>query len=433
MKKVLLITYYWPPSGGAGVQRCLKLVKYFRSFGWEPIVYTAADAAYPILDPSLARDVPEGQVVLQGPIWEPYEWYKRFTGKGKQEQVYSGFLAEGGSMSFSAKAAIWLRGNFFIPDARCFWIRPSITYLTRWLHTHPVDAIVSSGPPHTVHMIARGVKQATGLPWVADFRDPWTKIDFYDQLMLTRWADWRHHHLERQVLRDADRLTTVSWTWAREFAEMGVKDPIVINNGFDEEDIPQHPPAPEPAFTCSHIGYLNSDRNPVRLWEAFAALCEEIPGFRAELRLRFIGKTDHITFQQLEQLGLMDRVEVMPYMPHAEVLDYTCSSQVLLLLVNNVPNVMGHIPGKTFEYIASRRPVLAIGPETADFARVIRETSSGLVCGFEDAEGIKKALRHYYQQYRAGTLYNETADITSYSRKHQTGQMAEVLNSLTQA
>jgi hypothetical protein len=129
----------------------------------------------------------------------------------------------------------------------------------------------------------------------------------------------------------------------------------------------------------------------------------------------------------------MDRVEVMPYMPHAEVLDYTCSSQVLLLLVNNVPNVMGHIPGKTFEYIASRRPVLAIGPETADFARVIRETSSGLVCGFEDAEGIKKALRHYYQQYRAGTLYNETADITSYSRKHQTGQMAEVLNSLTQA
>ncbi|GAB4404259.1 MAG: glycosyltransferase family 4 protein [Bacteroidia bacterium] len=430
VKKVLLITYYWPPSGGAGVQRVLKLVKYLRDFGWEPVVYTALDAAYPILDPSLEQDIPPGQEVLRGPIWEPYEAYKRFTGKKKDEQVYSGFLHEDRKPSLTERLSVWIRGNFFIPDARSFWIGPSIRYLRRYLASHPVDAILSSGPPHSVHMIARGVKAATGLPWVADFRDPWTNIDFYDQLRLSRWADARHRRMEAQVVREADRVVTVSWVWGGEFRALGAREVRVITNGFDAADFAfRHPPLAD-AFVCSHIGYLNADRNAAALWEAFGELARELPGFRADLRLRFIGKTDHITFQQLEAQGLMDCVERLAYVPHSEVLNYTCSTQVLLLLVNDVPNVMGHIPGKTYEYIGSRRPVLAVGPEEADVARVIRETRSGEVCGFDDKAKMKRVLLDWWRRYRKGSLATEPGEVERYTRRAATGQMAAVLDEL---
>lgn len=429
-KKVLLITYYWPPSGGAGVQRVLKLGKYLGDFGWDPIIYTAHDAAYPIIDTSLEADVPADLTVLKGPIWEPYDVYKRFTGKKKGEKVYSGFLSEEKKPSLTERLSVWVRGNFFIPDARRFWIKPSVKFLTDYLAEHPVDAILSSGPPHTVHMIAKGVKQASGLPWIADFRDPWTNIDFYNQLKLTKWADRRHHKMEASVIREADRIVTVSWVWEQEFQELGAHSSSVITNGFDDADFSSSPPALADKFVCSHIGYLNRDRNSAELWEAFGDLCREIPKFREHLKLRFVGKTDHITFQQLAAQDLMDLVEKIDYVPHNEVLEYTRSSQILMLLVNNVPNVMGHIPGKTYEYVGSRRPILAIGPEDADFARVISETKSGVVCGFGEKEKMKRALLKMYQRYKKGTLANEEADTSRFTRRNATKQMAQRLTEL---
>ncbi len=430
MKKVLLITYYWPPSGGAGVQRVLKTVKYLREFGWEPIVFTAQNPAYPILDPSLLADVPPGQEVIRGPIWEPYEWYKRFTGQTSKARVYSGFLSETEKPSLSKRLSIWIRGNFFIPDARAFWIRPATRFLTDYLRKHPVDAILSSGPPHTVHMIARNVKRATGLPWAADFRDPWTNIDFYDQLMLSRWADRRHKKLERSVVQEADHVTTVSPTWQEEFRALGARAVSLIYNGYDPADFAFEKGPPEAVFCFNHIGFLNSDRNPPRLWEAFGELCREIPGLREALKLRFTGKTDAITLRQLAAQGLEDRVEQIDYIPHSEALPRLCRSQALLLLVNDVPNVMGHIPGKTFEYVASRRPVLAIGPETADFAQVITGTQSGVVCDFQDKDKMKRTILSFFRKYKKGELNTAPADITRYSRQQEAGQMAAVLTQI---
>ncbi|TAE53672.1 MAG: glycosyl transferase family 1 [Bacteroidetes bacterium] len=431
MKKFLLITYYWPPSGGAGVQRCLKLVKYARDFGWEPVVYTALDAAYPITDPSLEQDVPPEVEVIRGPIWEPYEWYKRFTGKKKDEAVYSGFLNEDKKPSLTERLSIWVRGNFFIPDARRFWIGPSVKLLADYLKQHPVDAIISSGPPHSVHLIARGLKRQLGIPWVADFRDPWTNIDFYDQLGLSSWADRIHHRQEASVMREADQIVTVSWTWAKEFEALGAKAVPVITNGFDEADFAFEKPPLETKFVFSHIGYLNADRNPPLLWQAFGELCREIPGLQDDLVLRFIGKTDHITYRQIEAQGLADNLERIAYLPHSEVLSWTCRSQALLLLVNDVPNVMGHIPGKTYEYIGSRRPVLAIGPEEADFARVIRETNSGVVCGFTDLEKMKREILRMYRQWKKGELSTgDATGVSRYSRRTATGGMMEVLGGL---
>lgn len=431
MKKVLLILYYWPPSGGAGVQRCLKMVKYLRDFGWEPIVYTAENAHYPILDESLVKDIPEGQVVVKHPIWEPYEWYKRFTGQKKGSRVYSGFLSEDKKPSLTQRLSIWIRGNFFIPDARKFWIKPSVKFLSSYLQEQPVDAMISSGPPHSTHMIARGVKRKLDIPWIADFRDPWTNIDFYDQLNLSRRADKLHRKMEQSVLKEADQLVTVSWHWAEEFQELGGRPVEVITNGFDHADFEFETDAPEPFFSFNHIGYLNADRNPSALWKAFGELCREVPGMKEALKLRFIGKTDFITFQQLEAEGLADCVEKIDYLPHAEVVKTLTSSQILLLLLNNTPNVMGVIPGKIFEYLAARRPILCIGPEEGDSARIIRETGTGNVCGFEAFEEMKREIFKLYQRYKKGKLEVADADIQRFTRKHATGQMAGLLGRIS--
>jgi glycosyltransferase involved in cell wall biosynthesis len=431
MKKVLLITYYWAPSGGAGVQRVLKLVKYFREYGWEPVVYTAENPAYPIIDESLLEDIPTEQEIIKGPIWEPYELYKKFTGQGKKEQVYSGFLNEKKKLSLTKRLSIWIRGNFFIPDARRFWIRPSTKLLKEYLQKNPVDAIISSGPPHTAHIIARNLKRIFNIPWIADFRDPWTNIDFYDQLMLSKWADRIHHKMEKTVVHEADEVVTVSWAWEKEFAEMGAQSVRTINNGFDHNDFNFEKPPLEKKFVFSHVGYLNDDRNSPALWEAFGEICKEIPTIKEHLVLRFIGKTDFITFKQIEENGLGDCLEKIAYMPHNEVLNYTCSSQVLMLLVNNVPNVMGHIPGKTYEYIGSRRPILAIGPESADFAKVIRETNSGEVCGFEDKEKMKRVILSFFRKYKKKALFNEEGDTMKYTRKESTRKMALALDEIT--
>ncbi len=432
MKRVLLITYYWPPSGGAGVQRVLKMVKYFRDFGWEPVVFTAKDAAYPVLDKSLLKDVPEDQEVVRGNIWEPYELYRRFIGQKGNKRVYSGFLSEDKKPSLTQRISVWIRGNLFIPDARRFWIKPSVKLLRKQVKDLKIDAILSSGPPHSVHLIARGVKRATGLPWIADFRDPWTNIDFYDQLMLSPWADQLHHRLEASVVKECDRLVTVSWSWAKEFREMGGGEKVkVITNGFDPADFEFDAIEPDSQFVINHIGYLNTDRNPPILWQALGELCQEDPQFKQDLRLRFIGKTDRVLFQHLEMNGLSELTESLDYVPHEEVLSMLPKAQVLLLLINNTPNVMGVIPGKIYEYLASRRPILAISPADGDSARIIKETNAGVVCGFDDLAGIKTQVKHLYQAYQQGSLKVDAASIDRFSRKTATGQMAEQLNGIT--
>ena len=194
MKRVLIITYYWPPSGGSGVQRWLKMSKYLPENGWQPVIYTPEDGEFPIIDTSLEKDVcPEAEVVKR-PIVEPYTLYKRFVGMRAEEKVKVGFTDESGKQKgWKARLSMWIRGNLFIPDARCWWIRPSVRFLLKYLKDNPVDAIISTGPPHSMHLIALRLKAKLGLPWIADFRDPWTDIDFYNELRLTQWADCKHH------------------------------------------------------------------------------------------------------------------------------------------------------------------------------------------------------------------------------------------------
>lgn len=436
MKKVLILTYYWPPSGGAGVQRWLKFVKYMRDYGWEPVVYTVENGEMPVVDNSLEKDVPPGVVVLKTPIWEPYTIYKRFIGRKKDDKINASFLNENKKAGLTEKISVWIRGNFFIPDARKFWIKPSVTYLSDYISKHKIEHVISSGPPHSMHLIALGLKKKfTELKWVADFRDPWTNIDFYQKLMLSKWADTKHHRQELSVLKNADVVLSVGKMMSDEFEEMlersGETDPgkfKVISNGFDETDVNKEGEAKDKKFSIAHIGTLVKDRNPDILWKVLGKLVKENQEFRKQLEIKLVGKIDIYVKEQIKTYGLNSFVKKIEYLPHDEVIKEQQRSRVLLLLVNNTKNAKGILTGKFFEYMASGAPILAIGPVDGDLAEIIHETNSGLISGFEDEEQLKKNIEAYFT---GKTLTRSEAAIGRYSRKELTRKLCSVLDTLS--
>ncbi len=430
-KTVLIITYYWPPSGGAGVQRWLKTVKYLREYDWEPIIYTPENPEAPAMDNSLLKDIPEGVKMLKQPIWEPYSFYKKFLGLKKDEKINAGFLTEKKKPGLAEKIAVWIRGNLFIPDARKYWVKPSVEYLANYLRSHPVDAVVSTGPPHSMHLIALGLKQKSGIPWLADFRDPWTNIDFYDKLMLTKNADRKHRELENTVLQNADIVTSIGKQMADEFLQLGAKRIEVVPNGFDEADFCFPNIELDKTFSISHIGSINKDRNSEIFWSAVQEVCDELPAFKEKLKLKLVGKTDHAVLETINKYGLQQYLEKTEYLPHDEVLKKSMSTQVLLLLLNNTPNAKGIMTGKFYEYLAAKRPIICIGPEDGEAAKTLGETSAGKVAGFEDKQKMKIILKEYFEKYQQNNLKVESNSIDNYSRRKLTGRFAELLDSIS--
>ena len=432
MKRVLIITYYWPPSGGSGVQRWLKMSKYLPEYGWQPVVYTTEDAEYPIVDPSLEKDVTPEAEVIRRPIFEPYTFYKKFLGLKKSETIKAEFASETQKKGWKERLSLWVRGNLFIPDARRWWVKPSVKYLKDYLQEHPVDAIISTGPPHSMHLIAMKLKEATGIPWIADFRDPWTEIDYYDELHLTKWADQKQHKLEREVLSQADKVVTIGWDCARGLGRLGNRNVRVIPNGYDWEFTqPKDSIQRSETFTLTHIGVVGPSRNHPMLWQSLGELKSEDPNFAKDLRIRLVGQVDQSVVKSIAETGLTDSTDIVPHVPHDEVQTWQQSSQVLLLLVNNTPNAKGILTGKLFEYLASGRPILCIGPEDGDAAQILTQTHAGTTVGFEDKEKIKSTVKALYQRFLANDLPDNThSGVESYSRRVQAGEYARLLSTL---
>ncbi|MCK4639299.1 MAG: glycosyltransferase family 4 protein [Bacteroidales bacterium] len=431
MKKVLIITYYWPPSGGAGVQRWLKFVKYLREFGWEPIVYTPENPEAPDIDNSLEKDIPDNLTVIKRKIWEPYTAYKKFIGQEKEQKINAGFLSENKKPKLSENISVWIRGNFFIPDARKFWIKPSVKFLTNYLKNNPVDAMISSGPPHSMHMIALGLKQRLGIPWLADFRDPWTNIDFYDDLKLSKYADKKHHALEQKVLKNADSVVLVSNGMADDFNKIYHRNYEVITNGYDSDDISNGSKIElDKKFSISYIGTMVKTRNPISFWKAINQIINLNKEFAKNIEIKLIGKIDYSVQQSIEEFQLQKYITKINYLPHNEVIKLQKQSQVLLLLINNTPNAKMILTGKFFEYMASHRPILCIGPSNGDAVRILKETNSGLQSDFQDVKKIKENILNFYQLYKNQELSSDIKNIENYSRKGLTNRLVNVLNGI---
>ncbi len=431
LKKFLLITYYWPPAGGAGVMRWAKMSKYIAQYGWQPVIYTPEDGEMPVYDESLLKEIPKEIEIVKTPIWEPYNLYKAFLGRKKKDKLYSGFINENKKVSLSQKISVFIRGNFFIPDARKFWIKPSVIFLKKYLKDHSIDAIVSTGPPHSMHLIGLRVHLATGIPWIADFRDPWTNIDFYSDLHLTKLADARHKLLEKKVLVNASKIVTVTWRSRDEFKVLsGRDDIIVIPNGFDDADFELKQQPLDEQFSIVHIGSMNKDRNPHVLWSALKAVVKESPDLKSKLHIKLVGPVDFSIRESIEKEGLQSFTTIIEFVPHTEAVEIQQQSQVLLLMINHSPNASTIIPGKLYEYLGSGRPILAIGPKDSDSAKVLELTKGGVVHGYDDVENLKSRILEYFELYKSGALVGNAEGIQKFTRRSLASDYAGVLDEL---
>ncbi|RXM51563.1 MULTISPECIES: glycosyl transferase family 1 [unclassified Chryseobacterium] len=426
-KKILIITYYWPPAGGPGVQRWLKFAKYLPDFGWKPIIYTPENPSYPLIDETLMKDVPENIEIVRTKIWEPYQLAEKLNKSNKKFKA--GQFDVGKNQSWKSKLSIWVRGNFFIPDARVFWVKPSIQFLEKYLKENNIDTIVTSGPPHSLHLIGLGLKEKLpNLKWIADFRDPWTEISYYKHLKLTKSSDKKHHQLESAVFKTADITLATSYTDAENFRKAGA-NAVCITNGFDESDASERTEQKEASttFVLSYIGVLEQLRNPENLWKALDELVKENTEFAKHFSLKFVGRIDDKILHTIENSSLKDHIVNLGYLPHGKAVEEMQTSE--MLLITNFPNESskGIIPGKIFEYLASGKQILSFGPEQADVAKILEETQAGKHFGYHDSETVKKFILEKFELWRNGTLSENTQHIEQFSRRNLTKQLSEIL------
>jgi len=431
MPKVLIITYYWPPCGGSSVLRWLKFTKYLREFGWEPVIYTPSNPEPQEYDPSLVQEIPPGVETITSPIREPYRLYKMLIGKKRHDHLGVALMSDK-KHGIISKISLWIRSNFFIPDPRRGWVRPSVTLLSAYLKNHPVDAIITTGPPHSMHLIGLGLKSKHDLKWIADFRDPWTNIDFYKDLPMTRFADHIQKKLESTVLKRADHIITVSSGMTLDFVTMGVSNITTITNGYDIE------PAGAPDTTNSnenfillHLGSLPRSRNPIKLWQVLSQLVQEYERIASILEIRLIGQVDISVLESIRNHGLLKNVVHLPYMAHHQTFSQLTSASALLLCINNTPNAQGILTNKFFEYLSARRPILAIGPEDGDASAILTETGAGRIFGYEDSNELKGYVLGLFELYSQHNLNMNSRHIEKYSRFNLTRELAELLNKVT--
>lgn len=419
--KTLIITYYWPPSGGSGVQRWLKFVKYLGKYDVEPIVYTVDNPNYAIIDKSLQNEVPKTVEILRQPIKEPNNLLAFFG--SKKQQTSAGFLDT--NPSFLGKIAQYIRANFFIPDARKFWIHPSVKFISEYLKKNPVDVIITTGPPHSLHLIGLQLKKKIGVKWIADFRDPWTAIDYFHRLPLTKKAIQKHLQLEKEVVSNADCVLVVGNTMKENYSKFN-KNIAVITNGFDD-NIVENVTKLDTKFSLVHIGMMNADRNPKVLWKVLSEIISNNEEFANDFQLKLIGKCADEVFESIKNEGIISHVEFIDYLPHNKVLAFQKSAQVLLIAVNNVPTAKGIITGKIFEYLQAKRPILAIAPTNGDLAEIIKSTNSGKTIDFNDEILLKKTILELYNAYKNHNLVVNSKNIEHYHRKNLTSKLAEII------
>ena len=426
MKKVLIITYYFPPAGGPGVQRWLKFTKYLPDFGIQPIVYIPENPTYPIIDKELQNEISDKVIILRKKIFEPYSLASFFS-KNKTKKISSGIISSTKKQTILEKILLWVRGNLFIPDARVFWVKPSVSYLEKYIKENSITTVITTGPPHSLHLIGLQLKSRLNIKWIADFRDPWTTIGYHKSLLLSSNSEKKHKQLEKEVLTKADTIVVTSKNTKNEFEGITTKPIEVITNGYDFEKIIK--PTLDKKFTLAHIGSLLSERNPLLLWQSLSELMNEIPSFAADFELKLIGTVSQELLDTIKKFNLDSNLNYLGYISHSEAVLHQRKSQVLLLIEIDSPDTKCIIPGKLFEYMVSERPIIAIGPQGSDFAEIITTTNTGVFFDYSEKDKLKKVLLVYYNKYQEGNLHSNAVGLQQYSRKNLTEKLARLLTS----
>lgn len=423
-KKALIITYYWPPAGGPGVQRWLKFVKYLPEFNIQPIVYIPENPNYPLLDEDLANEVSNDITILKHPIKEPYK-LAGLLSKKSSKTISKGIIPEQKTQRFIEKLLLYVRGNYFIPDARKSWVKPSVVFLSEYISKENVDTVITTGPPHSLHLIGLRLKERLGVKWLADFRDPWTTIGYHKQLKLTEASKQKHKTLEKQVLNKADQVIVTSFLTKEEFQQITNKPIEVITNGYDNEFVEAI--SLDSKFSIAHIGSLLSKRNPEVLWEILSELVLENHNFAQDFQLTFVGAVSENVLQSIKKYNLSNYINNVGYVTHIESIKYQKKSQLLLLIEIDSNDTKCIIPGKLFEYIVSNRPILAMGPNGSDVEKIIKETNTGNYFCYDEYKSLKSIILTYYKAFQNKTLQTHPIGLQKYHRKALTQSLSKLI------
>ena len=440
MKRVLIITYYWPPSGGSGVQRWVKFSKYLPSEGWQPVIYTPSNPEYTSVDRTLEAEIPSEAEIIRRPISEPYGIYRRLMGKDSSTDMKTLTAgASGGSVTpissgkktFKQRLSLWIRGNLFVPDPRVWWVRPSVSFLKNYLKEHPVDVIVTTGPPHSMHLMGEKLSRATGLPWIPDFRDPWTKMYYLKYLPLTSPVRKRLLKMEQSVLDNASTVLAVTPLVQDDFRRRTSTPVAMITNGYDEDDF-VGPVESDGLFNIVHTGLFAEDGNPLTLWKVLGKKVAENPEFKEKMRLRLVGKVDGAVMEAIEAEGLKDNVVNLGYKAHEVAVREQRAASLLILPLRNDPDYRPILPGKLFEYLAARRPILGIGQEDGAMARLLDEIAlpGRIVSNWDNEERTRSFIDSVWSDYlEKGDTLLPPDGIDRFSRRSLTKELSHLLES----
>lgn len=430
MKKVLVITYHWPPSGGITVLRCLKFVKYLRDFGWEPIVFTAKNASYQFYDYSNEKEIPEGLEIHKVPIFEPVNAFKKISGRKKSIPLQN--IASNSTKKRSAidVLGMWIRGNFFIPDARKNWIKPSIKYLENYLKKNQIDAILTDGPPHTNTVIGMRISQKFNIPWLADFQDPWTQVDYFDKLYIGKIARRKHQKLEQEVFKTAQKITIASDTWKVDLESIGAKDVDIIYYGYDETEFKNYSPKKTNKIIFFHGGLLGNDRNPINFIKALSFLIEKYPELKNKLELRLAGEVDYSVIETIEKHNLKSNTSLLGMISRKDVMKEYEIANFLILPINQAANAKGRIPGKLFEMLRATKPILVFGPNNGDVKKIVENSKRGISFEYDEYERIFNEIEKLVQNYDP-EYFDENISVYEYSNYEITKKIGYLLDQIT--
>lgn len=430
MKKVLIITYYWPPAGGAGVQRALKFAKYLPDFGWQPVILTVENPDCPVVDKTLLKDIPDSCKVYRTKTVEPFELYKKLTGKQKGYKIPSDVLTKSQNLTFTERLSQWVRFNLFIPDAKIGWMFYAVSEAKKIIRDENIDIILSTSPPPTVSMVAKRIANSNKLRWIADFRDPWLEIVHYQNVKrnwLTKFIDGK---FERSVLKKADHLLTISNDIVKLFkSKVGEKNYSVIPNGFDESDFKVISSKKNSSFIIAYTGVITKTRVPYVFLNAMEKLIT-IDGIK-DIKFVIAGRTCPEFTNELSEKNIDSYVEERGFLPHHESTQILQNSDILLLVIDNVPNNKGFLTGKIFEYLGSKTPIYAIGPVDGEAREIITETNSGKMIDYSDDDGAYILLKEMYSDWKKD-IEKYNFNIEKYSRRNQAKQLSKILEELSE-
>ncbi|MCD4665940.1 MAG: glycosyltransferase [Bacteroidales bacterium] len=431
MKKVLIITYYWPPGSSPGVQRFLKFVKYLKDFGWKPYILTVNNGSYPSRDESLLNDVPSGLEVYRTKTFEPYRMFNLIKGK-RSKSTPIGFINLSNKKNWLNYLSLYIRANFFIPDARKGWNRFAINKAKEIILKNKIDAIITTGPPQSTHLIGHKLKMENNIPWIADLRDPWTNVYYNTFFPRTKRTKKAYKKLEDKVVKTADMVTVVSAGLKNEFAGRA-KEIEIIYNGFDESDFKDIKIIQPSVFTLAYVGNFKPNQNIKMIWESLSEISKTIENFKSDFKLLLTGNIDAGAANDLRKYDIDTLTEIQPFLPHDDAVSQMCNVSMLLFVVPEAVNNHLIITGKLFEYIASGTPILSIGPVDGDACKLLMETGRFPMIDYGDKEGFKKMLVENYRLWQKnGKLRkHEKQDIDKYSRRGLTKKLSEKLNKIT--